>query len=157
MAHKKATMLSALRISVAFSCALALAEQGTAGAADVGAATAVSGPIKAATPAPGKGFNDYSALFNLYPDTDLEYWAHEIPWPEEIKKLGSLWPDVPAEKNAIYYFVKADRDLIARCRTSLPEPPGSASDDRPYAGDAVRYCQMLCMRISARASSSQAA
>ena len=82
---------------------------------------------------------DYSALLQLTGTGE----GLRLPTSEEIKKLGPLWPTVPPEENAAYYFAKANKELIEYCKRS-PEPPGSASTDKPYAGDAaalVRYVQ----------------
>lgn len=50
---------------------------------------------------------------------------------------------MPPAKNAVYYFVKANRDLVARCQKSLPEPPGSVSGIEPYAGDAAGFMHYI--------------
>ena len=76
--------------------------------------------------------HDYSALLALMPDAS----ELRMPTAAEIEKLGPLWPNVPSETNAAYYYAKANGDLIERCERSHPEPPGSLSSAKPYAGDA---------------------
>jgi hypothetical protein len=91
--------------------------------------------------------NDYSDLFKLYANSNKVYGdpleSFRLPTKEEIRTLGPLWPNVPPEKNGVYYFVKADRDLVEHCKTSLPEPPGSASDAESYAGDAAGFMRYI--------------
>ena len=133
-----AATLLALFISVVISCTLPLAEKGKAGAT--------------ASVAPEKEVNDYSDLFTFYSSTDSRYYNiyavpiewERMPTKEEIQKLGPFWPNVPPEKNGVYYFVKADRALRTRYPEGLSVPPGSVWGIEPYAGDAagfIRYIQ----------------
>jgi len=75
------------------------------------------------------------------PVTDAEFLALypgagglRLPTEEEKATLGILWPDVPPEKNAAYYFVKAGR-MVRR----EGEPPGSYSSAEPYDGNVAAF------------------
>jgi ankyrin repeat protein/beta-lactamase regulating signal transducer with metallopeptidase domain len=72
---------------------------------------------------------DYADMLALYPDAD----KLRMPTAEEIKTLGALWPSVPPEQNAAYYFAKAGKALSVE--GGLPEGAAGAGRDRPYAGD----------------------
>jgi hypothetical protein len=141
MMRRKTVGLLALLIFVAIFCGLPLAEKGTAAADGVEAATRGNTAAATAALAPEENVDDYSALFKLY--SDLPDWGSSIPWPEEIKTLGPLWPNVPPKKNGVYYFVKANQDLIKRCKKLLPEPPGSVSGTEAYAGDAAGFARYI--------------
>jgi hypothetical protein len=58
------------------------------------------------------------------------------PTPEEIRKLGPLWSDVPPEQNAAYYFAKAAKAAVAPYEHA---PDGSLSVIKPYAGDVAAF------------------
>ena len=89
----------------------------------------VAGEEKAKEP------SDYTALFELT-GIGEEFRA---PTAEEIEKLGELWPTVPPEENAAFYFAKASKELL-ESNKQLPEPAGSASaQERPFAGDAAEF------------------
>jgi len=81
---------------------------------------------------------DYSAMFEIIGVDD----GMRLPTPEEIVKLGPLWPSMPPEENAAYWFAKANKGLIESCK-QFPEPPGSLSTEAPYAGDAAGFDQYI--------------
>ena len=81
---------------------------------------------------------DYSAMLELMGTGE----GLRLPTPEEIKKLGPLWPTVTPEENAAFYFAKANKDLIEYCK-QFPEPPGSLSTEAPYAGDAAGFARYI--------------
>ena len=153
MARTKTVILLALLTSGVISCASPLAEREKGNAAQPEAASSGNPPTTAPAAAPEKELNNYSDLFTFYANPNSRYSTNiyavpsetcRLPTKEEIKMLGPFWPNVPPEKNGVYYFVKADRDLRERCQTLLSEPPGSMSGTGSYAGDAagfIRYIQ----------------
>jgi hypothetical protein len=69
---------------------------------------------------------DYSALMKILPNSaDLRY-----PTEKELKGFPVLWPTVPVEQNAAFYYTKA-----APLFRSTGAPPGSVSALETYAGD----------------------
>jgi len=73
---------------------------------------------------------DYSAMLAICPDkANLR-----MPSPEEIKKIGPLWPKVPPEENAAYYYA-----LAAHLMKETGEPAGSAGSPDSYAGDKAAF------------------
>ena len=72
---------------------------------------------------------DYSCMLELSQDkANLR-----MPAPEEIKALGPLWPTVPPEENAAYYYALA----ASLVRTGTPM--GAVSSADPFAGDKAAF------------------
>jgi hypothetical protein len=67
---------------------------------------------------------DYSALLQVLSDPALRY-----PTEKELKAFPVLWPTVPVEENAAFYYAKA-----ARLVKETGEPAGHSSLE-PYTGD----------------------
>ena len=75
-------------------------------------------------------YHDYSAMLQFYPErNDLR-----MPTAEEMRFLAPLWPRIPPERNAAFYFAKA-----VSLMTWEDAPPGSASANEPYAGDRAAF------------------
>ncbi len=69
---------------------------------------------------------DYSALLQVLSDSaTLRY-----PTAQELKGFPVLWPTVPVDKNAAFYYAKAVRLLKWK-----GDPDGASSSGQPYAGD----------------------
>ena len=147
MTFRKTAMLLTLLISVVSFYALPLAGQGTANAAG---APEVSKPssapeylemVKALADRDNRNLANSKALFVTdssgkiveAPDkTPLRQIPHfRAPTAAEIEKMEPLWPQVPPEENAAYYFVKA---ILAQPDAN-EAPAGSATSLQPYAGD----------------------
>jgi len=78
------------------------------------------------TPPRTAPFYDYSAMLKILSDSaTLRY-----PTAEELKAFPVLWPTVPVEENAAFYYAKAVR-LVKRDG----DPPGSGGSADTYAGD----------------------
>jgi hypothetical protein len=59
-------------------------------------------------------------------------WHLRAPTAAEVEKMGPLWPTIPPEKNAAYYFVKA---ILAQA-DDKEAPAGSVRmPDKPYGGE----------------------
>jgi hypothetical protein len=128
MTRRKTATLLALLIS----CALPLSEKGKANA---GSDSEVSKPSTAP---------EYSEMVQVFADranrntfaplvadSTGEIVHHRAPTAAEIEKMGPLWPKVPPEKNAAYYFGKA----ILEQADYKEAPAGSAISREPYGGD----------------------
>ena len=75
-------------------------------------------------------YHDYSAMLQFYPErNDLR-----MPTAEEMRFLAPLWPRIPPERNAAFYFAKA-----VSLMTWEDAPPGSASVGECYAGDRAAF------------------
>jgi hypothetical protein len=68
---------------------------------------------------------DYSALLQVLSDPALRY-----PTGKELKAFPVLWPTVPVDENAAFYYAKAARLLKAN-----GDPPGANGSGGRYAGD----------------------
>jgi hypothetical protein len=145
MALRKATILLALVISGLISCVMPPAEKGDANAA---ADSEVSKPSVAP-----EYFEMVQALADRHNRTTAKIlansagkmieapdktpqplsWHVRVPTAAETEKMGPLWPTIPPEKNAAYYFVKA---IIAQA-DDKEAPAGSARSEKPdpYDGD----------------------
>jgi hypothetical protein len=69
---------------------------------------------------------DYSAMLKILSDSA----ALRYPTAEELKAFPVLWPTVPVEENAAFYYAKAVRLL-----KDNDGPPGSPGSGILYAGD----------------------
>ena len=71
----------------------------------------------------------YADMLALYPDAA----KLKLPMAEEIRKLGAVWPSVPPEMNAAYYFALAGRAMPPEA--DKPDGAANVGADRPYTGD----------------------
>ena len=100
-----------------------------------------------AMPLPGKGLletpaaraanaeqspSSYSPILRFLAETKLDSLKEDLrlPTERELKELDPLWPKVPLEENAAFYY-----EEVVRLLNWLSEPAGSLSGTEPYAGD----------------------
>lgn len=69
---------------------------------------------------------DYSSMLQILSDSaTLRY-----PTAKELKAFPVLWPTIPAEENAAFYYAKAVRLLKEN-----GDPPGAGGSGQPFTGD----------------------
>ena len=110
------------------------------------AACAAAEPVPAPSAAPSQTpsaaqpqtqaptYYDYAPLLQYAQSAQGIALRH--PTPEEIERLGPLWPKAPWHRNAASYYFKAlTLAKAAAARSANLEPPGTSDGEAPYAGD----------------------
>lgn len=129
-----------MRKALNFACALCVCLAAACGAA--------LGQIEKAGPsAPAGAEAAKSAGYSDMLEFSHEAADYRMPTDAEIEKLGPLWPKVPPDKNAAYYFARAT-SLIAPY-DKIPAGSMSGGEKGPYAGDVKAFDEWR--RINERA------